>query len=52
MESLCPQWNITLVFRNLIHVGNRETAEDIVGNVVVECYDYDEVIIFTVISYN
>ncbi|CAF2056570.1 unnamed protein product [Rotaria magnacalcarata] len=41
-ESLCPQWNITLVFRNLIHVGSRETAEEIIGNVVVECYDYDE----------
>ncbi|CAF1117580.1 unnamed protein product [Adineta ricciae] len=41
-ESLCPQWNVTLVFRNLIHYGSRETAEEIVGNVVVECYDYDE----------
>ncbi|CAF1244784.1 unnamed protein product [Rotaria sordida] len=41
-ESLCPQWNITLVFRNLIHVGNRETAEETIGNVVVECYDYDD----------
>ncbi|CAF1186321.1 unnamed protein product [Rotaria sordida] len=42
LESLCPQWHITLVFRNLIHVGTRETAEEIIGNVVVECYDYDE----------
>lgn len=42
-ESLCPQWNITLVFRNLVHVGNRQTAEEIIGHVVVECYDYDEV---------
>ncbi|CAF3469754.1 unnamed protein product [Rotaria socialis] len=41
-QSLCPQWNITLAFQNLIHVGTRETAEEIVGNVVVECYDYDE----------
>ncbi|CAF3351971.1 unnamed protein product [Rotaria sp. Silwood1] len=41
-ESLCPQWNITLVFQNLVHVGNRETAEQTIGNVVVECYDYDE----------
>jgi len=43
MKSLCPQWNITLVFTNLMHVGTRETAEQIIGNVVVECYDYDEV---------
>ncbi|CAF4328073.1 unnamed protein product, partial [Rotaria sp. Silwood2] len=41
-ESLCPQWNVTLVFRNLLHVGTRETAEEIIGNIVVECYDYDE----------
>ncbi|CAF4888115.1 unnamed protein product, partial [Rotaria sp. Silwood1] len=41
-ESLCPQWNITLTFRNLVHVGTRETAEEIIGNVVVECYDYDD----------
>ncbi|CAF4451127.1 unnamed protein product [Rotaria sp. Silwood2] len=41
-QSLCPQWNITLVFRNLMHVGSRETAEQTIGNVVVECYDYDE----------
>ncbi|CAF1359491.1 unnamed protein product [Rotaria magnacalcarata] len=41
-QSLNPQWNITLAFRNLIHVGTRETAEEIVGNVVAECYDYDE----------
>ena len=40
---MCPQWDVTLVFQNLMHVGNRETAEEIVGNVVVECYDYDEV---------
>ena len=26
-----------------MHVGTRETAEEIIGNVVVECYDYDEV---------
>ncbi|UJR24822.1 hypothetical protein I4U23_006197 [Adineta vaga] len=41
-ESLCPQWNVTLIFRNLIHYGSRETAEEIIGNIVVECYDYDE----------
>ncbi|CAF1400273.1 unnamed protein product [Rotaria magnacalcarata] len=41
-QSLCPQWNITLAFQNLMHVGTRETAEEIVGNVVVECYDYDD----------
>lgn len=40
-QSLCPQWNITLAFTNLMHVGTRETAEEIIGNVVVECYDYD-----------
>ncbi|CAF3717062.1 unnamed protein product [Rotaria sordida] len=40
-ESLCPQWNITLVFRNLMHIGSREMAEQTIGNVVVECYDYD-----------
>ncbi len=28
-----------------MHVGNRERAEEIIGNVVVECYDYDDVII-------
>jgi hypothetical protein len=27
----------------LTHVGTRETAEEIIGNVVVECYDFDEV---------
>jgi hypothetical protein len=27
-----------------MHVGTREIAEEIIGNVVVECYDYDEVI--------
>ncbi|CAF1410887.1 unnamed protein product, partial [Rotaria sordida] len=43
LESLCPQWNVTLAFQNLVHVGSRETAEEIIGNVVVECYDYDEV---------
>ncbi|CAF1501936.1 unnamed protein product, partial [Rotaria sordida] len=43
LESLCPQWNLTLAFHNLMHVGTRETAEDIIGNIVVECYDYDEV---------
>ncbi|CAF3824596.1 unnamed protein product [Rotaria sordida] len=42
LESLCPQWNVTLAFQNLVHVGSRETAEEIIGNVVVECYDYDE----------
>ncbi|CAF4097606.1 unnamed protein product, partial [Rotaria sordida] len=42
LESLCPQWNLTLAFHNLMHVGTRETAEDIIGNIVVECYDYDE----------
>ncbi|CAF1333357.1 unnamed protein product, partial [Rotaria sordida] len=42
LESLCPQWNITLAFQNLVHVGTRETAEEIIGNVVVECYDSDE----------
>ncbi|CAF3911139.1 unnamed protein product [Rotaria sordida] len=42
LESLCPQWNLTLAFHNLMHVGTRETAEEIIGNVVVECYDYDE----------
>ena len=26
-----------------MHVGSRESAEEIIGNVVVECYDYDEV---------
>jgi hypothetical protein len=26
-----------------MHVGGRETAEEIIGNVVVECYDYDDV---------
>ncbi|CAF4767027.1 unnamed protein product [Rotaria sp. Silwood1] len=41
-ESLCPQWNLTLTFRNLVHIGTRETAEEIIGNVVVECYDYDD----------
>jgi len=45
VKSLCPQWNITLVFRNLKHVGNRETVEQMIGNVVVECYDHDDVII-------
>jgi hypothetical protein len=29
----------------LTHVGMRETAEEIIGNVVVECYDFDEVTI-------
>jgi hypothetical protein len=29
-----------------MHVGSRETAEEIVGNVVVECYDYDPVSIY------
>jgi len=28
-----------------MHVGSREIAEEIIGNVVVECYDYDEVMI-------
>ncbi|CAF3109617.1 unnamed protein product [Rotaria sp. Silwood2] len=41
-ESLCPQWNVTLAFQNLMHVGTRETAEEIIGNVAVECYDYDK----------
>ncbi|CAF1622315.1 unnamed protein product, partial [Didymodactylos carnosus] len=41
-QSLCPQWNVSLVFRNLVHVGSVLTAEEIIGNVVVECYDYDE----------
>ena len=26
-----------------MHVASREAAEEIIGNVVVECYDYDEV---------
>lgn len=26
-----------------MHVGSRETAEEIIGNVVVECYDHDDV---------
>jgi hypothetical protein len=26
-----------------MHVGSRQTAEEIIGNVVVECYDFDEV---------
>ena len=26
-----------------MHVGNRQSAEEIIGNVVVECYDYNEV---------
>lgn len=34
---------MTLAFRNLIHVGTLDTAEDIIGQVVVECYDFDEV---------
>ncbi|UJR23948.1 hypothetical protein I4U23_026916 [Adineta vaga] len=42
LQSLCPQWNVTLAFSNLMHVGDRESAEQIIGNVVVECYDYDE----------
>jgi len=29
-----------------MHVGTRETAEEIVGNVVVECYDHDPVCIY------
>jgi hypothetical protein len=29
-----------------MHVGSRQTAEEIIGNVVVECYDFDEVNIF------
>jgi hypothetical protein len=37
---------MTLAFRNLMHVGTRETAEEIVGNVVVECYDHDPVCIY------
>jgi hypothetical protein len=37
---------MTLVFQNLMHVGTRETAEEIIGNVVVECYDYDVIIMF------
>ena len=27
-----------------MHVGTREQAEEIIGHVVVECYDYDQVI--------
>lgn len=26
-----------------MHFGTRETAEQLIGNVVVECYDYDPV---------
>ena len=37
---------MTLVFKKLMHVGNREQAEDIIGHIVVECYDYDEVSLF------
>ena len=37
---------MTLVFRKLMHVGTREQAEDIIGHVVIECYDYDQVISF------
>lgn len=33
-----------------MHVGTREQAEDIIGHVVVECYDYDQVIFFLRIS--
>jgi hypothetical protein len=33
-----------------MHVGSRETAEEIIGNVVVECYDYDDVIITFFVS--
>ena len=29
-----------------MHVGCREQAEDIIGHVVVECYDYDQVMPF------
>ena len=42
---------LTLVFQNLMHVGNRETAEQVVGHIVVECYDYDEVMISLLINY-
>ncbi|CAF1235979.1 unnamed protein product [Adineta ricciae] len=42
LQSLCPQWNVTLAFPNLVHVGDRRSAEQIIGNIVVECYDYDE----------
>ena len=37
-----------------MYVGSREGAEDVIGHVVVECYDYDEVIrcCFTYISEN
>jgi hypothetical protein len=28
-----------------MHIGTRDTAEEIVGTVVVECYDYDPVCI-------
>ncbi|CAF1313663.1 unnamed protein product [Adineta steineri] len=42
LQSLCPQWNMTLAFKNLIHIGTQESAEEIIGNVVVEIYDYDE----------
>jgi hypothetical protein len=26
-----------------MHAGSRQSAEEIIGNVVVECYDFDEV---------
>ena len=26
-----------------MHVGQRQSAEEIIGNVVVECYDFDDV---------
>jgi hypothetical protein len=29
-----------------MHVGTRETAEEIIGNIVVECYDHDDVSIY------
>jgi len=34
-----------------MHVGSRETAEEIIGNVVCECYDYDDVIVIFLFLY-
>ena len=44
-RTLCPVWDETLIFENILLVGDPEHTEDSSPDVVVELFDYDEIVL-------
>ncbi len=44
-RTLCPVWDETLIFENILLVGDPEHTEDSSPDVVIELYDYDQIVL-------